>query len=575
VDDASVNDTPAAGGNGAGDSGQRREPPRPERSDRYEVGLDRTTANFAPLTPLVFLDWSADVYPDRPAVVHGARRYTWAQTRERCRRLASALVGRGVRPGDTVAVMAANTPELYEAHFGVPMTGAVLNALNTRLDAATLSFMLEHGEARVLLVDREFSPVARRAVASMTTPRPLIVDIDDSEYDGTEARIGALDYEALLAEGDPGFLRSQPVDEWQAITLNYTSGTTGNPKGVVYHHRGAHLNALSNIITWSMPRHSVYLWTLPMFHCNGWCFPWTMAANAGTNVCLRRVGPREVLTAMREENVTHYCGAPIVHSMLLDAPPELREGVSGVSAMIAAAPPPAAVIEGMEAMGFGLTHVYGLTEVYGPSTACAPQEEWSALDLHGQARMKGRQGVRSLLQDAATVIDVSTGEPVPWDGETMGEIVFRGNITMKGYLKNPTATAEAFAGGWFHSGDLAVVEPDGYIKIKDRAKDIIISGGENISSVEVEDALYRHPAVAFCAVVATPDPRWGETPQAYVELKPGTTVTEDQLIEHCRGLLPHFKAPRHVVFAELPKTSTGKIQKHVLRSMAGSTAAIE
>jgi fatty-acyl-CoA synthase len=517
---------------------------------RYEVGLDQTIANHAPLTPLVFLDWSADVYPDRPAVVHGARRYTWSQTRERCRRLASALEQRGVRPGDTVAVMANNTPELYEAHFGVPMSGAVLNALNTRLDAASLTFMLEHGEASVLLVDREFSPVVRRALQAMSSTRPLVVDIDDSEYDGTEPRIGTLDYEGLLAEGDPDYQRSQPTDEWQAITLNYTSGTTGNPKGVVYHHRGAHLNALSNLITWGMPRHSVYLWTLPMFHCNGWCFPWTIAANAGTNICLRRVGPREVLTLIREERVTHYCGAPIVHSMLIDAPPSLQEGIGHkVSAMIAAAPPPASVIEGMEAMGFELTHVYGLTEVYGPSTACAPQESWAQLDAHGLAQMKGRQGVRSLLQDAATVIDVTTSEPVPWDGTTMGEIVFRGNITMKGYLKNPTATAEAFAGGWFHSGDLAVIEPDGYIKIKDRAKDIIISGGENISSVEVEDVLYRHPAVAFCAVVATPDERWGETPTAYVELRPGAEASEEDLIHRAAEDLhrqdPEARAAHH------------------------------
>jgi len=551
----------------------------PAGHGRYELGLEATTANHAPLTPLVFLDWAADVYPHRPAVVHGARRYTWAQTRERCRRLASALTARGVRRGDTVAVMACNTPELYEAHFGVPMAGAVLNALNTRLDATTLTFMLEHGEASVLIVDREFAAVAARALQAMSTPRPLVVDIDDSEYEGPGARIGALDWEQLLAEGDPAATHHEPTDEWQAITLNYTSGTTGNPKGVVYHHRGAHLNALSNIVTWGMPRHSVYLWTLPMFHCNGWCFPWTMAANAGTNVCLRRVTPRDVLTLMRTEGVTHYCGAPIVHSMLLDAPPELREGITQqVSAMIAAAPPPASVLEGMERMGVDLTHVYGLTEVYGPSTVCAPQAEWADLDPADRARMVGRQGVRSLLQDVATVVDTTTGEPVPHDGQTMGEIVFRGNITMKGYLKNPTATAQAFADGVFHSGDLAVIEPDGYIKIKDRAKDIIISGGENISSVEVEDALYRHPAVAFCAVVATPDERWGETPLAYVELKPAdgdaAPVTEAELVAHCRSLLPHFKAPRHVVFTELPKTSTGKIQKHALRSMARATEAL-
>jgi fatty-acyl-CoA synthase len=545
------------------------------RTGPFDTGLERTAANYAPLTPLVFLDWSADVYPDRPSVVHGARRYTWSQTRERCRRLASALVARGVEPGDTVAIMAANIPETYEAHFGVPMAGAVLNALNTRLDAATLAFMLDHSEASVLLVDREFAPVVARALQT-TTVRPLVVDIDDSEYDGEERMFGILDYEALLAEGDPDFQRSHPLDEWDAISLNYTSGTTGNPKGVVYHHRGAHLNALSNIISWGMPRHSVYLWTLPMFHCNGWCFPWTMAANAGTNVCLRRVGARDVFRLIREEKVTHYCGAPIVHSMLIDAPPELREGIDHtVHGMVAASPPPASMIEGLERMGFEVMHVYGLTEVYGPSTACVPQDDWADLDVAGRARKNGRQGVRSLLEDAATVLDVATGKPVPADGETMGEIVFRGNIAMKGYLKNPTATAEAFAGGWFHSGDLAVLEPDGYIKIKDRAKDIIISGGENISSVEVEDVLYRHPAIAFAAVVASPDPKWGETPLAYIELKPGHVTTEEEIVAHCRQSLPHYKAPRHVVFGELPKTSTGKIQKHVLRTQARSANAIE
>ena len=540
--------------------------------------LEKNQANYAPLTPLVFLDWSADIYPDRAAVVHGARRYTWSQTRERCRRLASALAGRGVRVGDTVAVMAANTPELYEAHFGVPMAGAVLNALNTRLDAATLAFMLDHAEAAVLIVDREFAPVVAKALESATV-RPLVVDIDDSEYDGPGTRIGSLDYETLLAEGDPGYLRSAPADEWDAISLNYTSGTTGNPKGVVYHHRGAYLNAISNILTWGMPRHSVYLWTLPMFHCNGWCFPWTMAANSGTNVCLRHVGAREVFTAIRDEKVTHYCGAPIVHSMLIDAPPQLREGIDHpVSAMVAASPPPASMIEGLQRMGIEVTHVYGLTEVYGPSTVCAPQQEWADLDAAGRARMNGRQGVRALLQDAVTVLDPSTGTPVPADGETMGEIVFRGNITMKGYLKNPAATAEAFAGGWYHSGDLAVLEPDGYIKIKDRAKDVIISGGENISSVEVEDVLYQHPAVAFAAVVAAPDAKWGETPRAYVELKPGpehAAVTEAELVAHCRAHLPHFKAPRQIVFGDLPKTSTGKIQKHVLRTLAKSTTAFD
>ncbi len=540
----------------------------------FEVGLEPNRANHAPLTPLVFLDWSADVYPDRTAVVHGARRYTWARHRERCRRLASALAGRGVGRGDAVAVLLHNTPEMVEAHFGVPMAGAVLTALNTRLDAASVRFVLEHSEAKVLLVDRALSALAAQALDGLDS-RPLVVDVDDSEYSGPGERIGDVEYEALLHEGDPGFTRADPLDEWQAIALNYTSGTTGNPKGVVYHHRGAYLNAVGNILTWGMPRHSVYLWTLPMFHCNGWCFPWTVAANAGTHVCLRAVDVPTIYRLVAEHRVTHYCGAPIVHAMLLDAPAELRATLDHeVSALIAAAPPPASVIEGMEALGVDLTHVYGLTEVYGPATVCAKHEAWQSLSPEERAVKNGRQGVRYLLQDAMTVVDPETGEEVPADGETMGEIVFRGNITMKGYFKNPEATAQAFEGGWFHSGDLAVREPDGYVKIRDRAKDVIISGGENISSVEVEEALYRHPAVAFAGVVAQPDEKWGETPRAYVELKAGASVTEAELVAHCRSLLPHFKAPRSIVFGELPKTSTGKIQKHVLRRQARSTAAI-
>ena len=541
----------------------------------YDTGLGKNRANHAPLTPLVFLDWAADVYPDRPAVVHGARRYTWAQYRERCRRLASALVARGVRPGQTVAAVLGNTPEMLEAHFGVPMTGAVLNAVNTRLDAATIAFVLDHGEAEVLLVDREFSGVVAQALAKASVT-PLVVDVDDSEFTGSGDRIGSVEYEDLLASGDPAFVRTHEIDEWDAISLNYTSGTTGNPKGVVYHHRGAHLNAVGNILTWSMPRHSVYLWTLPMFHCNGWCFPWTLAANAGTSVCLRRVDATEIYRLVREEKVTHYCGAPIVHKMLLDAPAHLREGIDHrISAMVAAAPPPASLIEGMERLGIDLTHVYGLTEVYGPATVAAKQQSWEDLDLPARARANGRQGVRYLLEDAMTVVDPETGVEVPADGETMGEIVFRGNVVMKGYLKNEAATAEAFAGGWYHSGDLAVREPDGYVKIRDRAKDVIISGGENISSVEVEDVLYTHPAVAFAAVVATPDPKWGETPRAYLELRDGATTTEHEVIEFCRERLAHFKVPRSVVFGALPKTSTGKIQKNVLRERARSADAIE
>jgi fatty-acyl-CoA synthase len=542
-------------------------------SDLYLTGLDANAANYAQLTPLTFLDWSADVYPDRPAVVHGDRRFTWAETRERCRRLASALTARGVGRGDTVSVVAANTPEMVEAHFGIPMTGAVLNANNTRLDAATIALILDHAQARVLITDREFSPAVAEALQRCEVS-PLVIDIDDPQYDGPGDLLGEVSYEDLLAAASPQYERVEPTDEWQAISLNYTSGTTGDPKGVVYHHRGAHLNAVGNILDWGMPRHSVYLWTLPMFHCNGWCFPWTVAANAGTNVCLRRVEAATVFQLMRSEGVTHFCGAPVVHSLLINAPAELREGVGRVCAMVAGAAPPAAMIEGMERLGFDLTHVYGLTETYGPAAVCAKHDGWDDLDIAGRAQRHGRQGVRSELQDLMTVIDVQTGCPVPADGETVGEIVFRGNITMKGYLKNPVATQEAFAGGWFHSGDLAVIEPDGYVKIKDRAKDVIISGGENISSIEIEDVLYRHPAVAVAGVVAQPDTKWGETPRAYVELNPGAQASEAELIEHCRANLPRFKAPKSVVFGPIPKTSTGKIQKHVLRDQARSASAI-
>jgi fatty-acyl-CoA synthase len=541
----------------------------------YDLGLDRNPANHVPLTPLGFLERAAAVYPKRVAVVHGARRYTWAETYARCRRLASALAARGVGRGDTVAAMLANTPEMYECHFGVPMAGAVLNALNTRLDADSIAFMLEHGEAKVLFTDREFAPTIARALAKLNT-RPFVVDVNDPEYRGEASALGDIDYESFLASGDPQYAWRWPQDEWDAIALNYTSGTTGDPKGVVYHHRGAYLNAVCNIVTWGMPPHSVYLWTLPMFHCNGWCFPWTMAANAGTNVCLRKVEAKAIFDLIREHRVTHYCGAPIVHTTLIHAPEEWKKGISHkVSAMVAAAAPPAAMIEGMERMGFDLTHVYGLTEVYGPATVCAKQEEWAALDIAERTRLNGRQGVRYLMQEGLAVMDPETMTPVPADGETMGEIMFRGNITMKGYLKNPVATGKAFAGGWFHSGDLAVVHPDGYVKIKDRSKDIIISGGENISSLEVEDVLYRHPAVLAVAVVAQPDPKWGETPCAFVELKAGASATEAELIAFCRERLAHFKVPRAVVFGELPKTSTGKIQKFVLRERAKSASAID
>ena len=543
-------------------------------NDLYQTGLEANAANYAPLTPLVFLDWCADVYPDRLAIVHGERRFSWAQTRERCRRLASALAARGVGRGDTVSVVAANTPEMIEAHFGVPMTGAVLNTINTRLDAATIAFILDHAETKVLITDREFFPAVSGALRQCQAS-PLLINIDDPEYDGPGELIGDVTYESLLADADPDYRRNEPTDDWQAISLNYTSGTTGNPKGVVYHHRGAHLNAIGNILTWNMPRHSVYLWTLPMFHCNGWCFPWTVAANVGTNVCLRRMDAAMVFRLMREEGVTHYCGAPVVHNMLIQAPEELRGGVGRVFAMVAAAAPPTAMIEGMERLGFDLTHVYGLTETYGPAAVCAKHEAWDELDTPARSQLNGRQGVRYLLEDGMTVLDQTTGHPVPADGQTIGEIVFRGNITMRGYLKNPAATGDAFEGGWFHSGDLATLEPDGYVKIRDRAKDVIISGGENISSLEVEDVLYRHPAVGLAGVVAVPDPDWGESPRAYVELKPDSLASEAELIEFCRANLPHFKAPRSVVFCLLPKTSTGKVQKNVLRDWARSAEAIE
>ena len=531
----------------------------------YREGLERNRANHVPLTPVSFLARAADVFPERIAVIHGGWRLTWREVDARSRRLASALIRRGVGPGQTVAVMAANTPQMIEAHFGVPMAGAVLNTLNTRLDAAAIAFMLDHGEARVLLTDREFSGVVAEALAQCRR-RPLVIDIDDPLAPGGE-RLGEMDYEAFLAGGDPAFQSQGPEDEWDAIALSYTSGTTGNPKGVVTHHRGAYLNAVCNAVTWAMPHFPVYLWTLPMFHCNGWCFPWTIALMAGTHVCLRRVEPRAIFDAIREHRVTHYCGAPIVHSLLVNAPAQWREGITHkVSALVAAASPPASMIEGMARMGFDLTHVYGLTEVYGPASVCARHPEWEDLDLEERVRLNGRQGVRYPLQEAMAVLDPQTLQPVPRDGQTMGEIMFRGNITMKGYLRNPQATAEAFAGGWYHTGDLAVTDPDGYVKIRDRSKDIIISGGENISSIEVEDVLYRHPAVMDAAVVARPDEKWGETPCAFVALREGAGVSEAELIAFCRERLAHFKAPRSVVFGPIPKTSTGKIQKNALRA---------
>jgi len=545
----------------------------------FEHGLERNSANFTPITPLLFLERSAEVYSERLAIIHGELRQTWGQTYERCRRLASALQKHGIGLGDTVAVMLPNTPPMVEAHFGIPMAGAVLNALNTRLDPESVAFMLNHGEAKVVIVDPEFSGVMKKAleIAKQESGREfLVIDIEEKEFDVSGEKLGKLTYEKFLSEGDPQLAWQVPVDEWQAICLNYTSGTTGNPKGVVYHHRGAAINAVSNILDWDINRHPIYLWTLPMFHCNGWCFPWTVAARAGINVCLRRVDAQHIFTAIKDHGVTHYCAAPIVHNLLVNAPDELKEGVPmGVKGLIAGAAPPASIIEGMEKLGFDLTHVYGLTEVYGPAAVCVKQDEWNDLDISERARLNARQGVRYHLQQAIAVLDPETLKPVPADGETMGEIMFKGNIAMKGYLKNEKATQEAFEGGWFHSGDLAVMNPDGYIKMKDRSKDIIISGGENISSVELEDVLYRHPAVMAAAVVAKPDPKWGETPCAFLEIKPGMEVTPAEIIAHCKQHLAGFKVPRAIVFCELPKTSTGKIQKYELRKQAGSALAID
>ena len=537
----------------------------PAAASPYDLGLEKNPANYTPLSPLSFLPKTAAVYPHRLAVIHGDRRFTWPEVYARARRLASALQQHGVGKGHTVTAMLANTPEMVEMHFGPAMLGAVLNTLNTRLDAEAIAFMLDHAEAKVLFTDREFAPTVERAL-QLCKSKPLVIDVMDAVFTGDGKTLGETDYEAFIANGDPQFEWSLPADEWEAISLNYTSGTTGNPKGVVYHHRGAHLNAVANILEWSMPRHSVYLWTLPMFHCNGWCFPWSIVANAGTHVCLRKVDPKVIFELIRAHGVTHYCGAPIVHSMLINAPDEMKRDIpQKVHAMVAGAAPPGAMIEGMARLGFDLTHIYGLTETYGPAAVCAKHVEWQTLAVDEQARLNGRQGVAYLLEEGMTVMDPVTMQTVPADGETMGEIMFRGNITMKGYLKNPQATDAAFKGGWFHTGDLAVTYPDGYSKIKDRSKDIIISGGENISSLDVEDVLYRHPAVMSAAVVAKPDEKWGETPCAFVELRDGASATAEEIIAFCRERLAGFKCPRTIVFGPVPKTSTGKIQKFQLR----------
>jgi fatty-acyl-CoA synthase len=534
----------------------------------YDHGLPKTPANFQPLTPLTFLERAAAVFPDRTAIVHGALRRSYRAFYARARQLASALAQRGIGKGDTVAVMLANTPAMLECHYGVPMTQAVLNTLNTRLDPAALAFMLDHGEAKIVIVDREFSGVMKEALA-LASRAPSVVDYDDPAYAGAGARIGEVEYEAFIAAGDPAYAWSMPDDEWDAICLNYTSGTTGDPKGVVYHHRGATLLAQSNILTCGMGKHPVYLWTLPMFHCNGWCFPWSISAVVGTHVCLRQVRAKGMYDALADHGVTHLCGAPIVMSALLNAPAgEKRPLPHVVQFYTAAAPPPEATLAGMAAAGFNVTHLYGLTEVYGPAVINDWNAEWDALPPTEQAAKKARQGVRYLALEGLDVMDPETMIPVPADGETMGEVMFRGNVVMKGYLRNEAATQKALAGGWFHSGDLGVKHPDGYIQLKDRSKDIIISGGENISSIEVEDALYKHPAVQAAAVVAKPDEKWGETPCAFVELKPGAAATADEITAWCRTLLAGFKVPRHVLFVELPKTSTGKIQKFRLREMA-------
>jgi fatty-acyl-CoA synthase len=534
----------------------------------YDTDLDRNAANFQPLTPLTFLERAASVFPAHTAIIHGALRRSYAEFYARTRRLASALAKRGIMRGDTVTVMLANTPPMLEAHYGVPMAGAVLNTLNTRLDAAILAFTFDHAETKVLITDREFSKTIKEAL-SLATVKPLVIDYDDPDYTGPGERLGSIEYEDFLKEGDPDFAWAIPNDEWDAITLNYTSGTTGDPKGVVYHHRGAYLLGVGNIVTCAMGKHPVYLWTLPMFHCNGWCFPWSLSVAAGTHVCLRWVRAGAMYDAIADHKVTHLCGAPIVMATLLNAAEaEKRPLPHLVEFFTAAASPPEAVLAAMKAAGFNVTHLYGLTECYGPSVVNDWHAEWDLLPLAEQAALKSRQGVRYGALEALDVKDPDTMVPVARDGESLGEVMMRGNVVMKGYLKNKGSTDKAFEGGWFHTGDLGVMYPDGYIQLKDRSKDIIISGGENISSIEVEDALYKHPAVSAAAVVAKPDAKWGETPCAFVELKAGATATSEELVAWCRTHLAGYKVPRTIVFADIPKTSTGKIQKFKLREMA-------
>jgi fatty-acyl-CoA synthase len=544
------------------------------QQNQYEIGLAKTPANFVALTPLSFLARTAAIYPEHISAVHENRIFTWSQTYARCRRFASYLAGRNIGHGDTVAAMLPNIPAMNELHFAVPMAGAVLNALNIRLDAASIAFQLDHGGAKIILVDPEFSGVISEALALMSGSKPFVVDVDDAAFAGGK-RIGGIEYEDALSQGNEDFVARLPHDEWDAIALSYTSGTTGNPKGVVTHHRGAYLNAVSNILAGNLGQHPVYLWTLPMFHCNGWCFPWTIAAAAGVNVCLRKVDPGKIFELIAAHGVTHMCGAPIVYNTLINAPDAPKKSAArSVVGLIAGAAPPVAVLEGAENIGIRLTHVYGLTEVYGPASVCAEQPGWDQLPADQRAQLKRRQGVPYPLQEGVTVMDPETMIEVPRDGETIGEVMFRGNIVMKGYLKNEKATREAFAGGWFHTGDLGVLDEHGYVIIKDRSKDIIISGGENISSVEVEDVLYKHPAVLFAAVVAKPDGKWGEVPCAFIELKDNMQATEADIIAFCRGQMSGFKTPKAVVFGPIPKTSTGKIQKFLLRNQVDSAKAI-